>query len=335
MRIGFNPNKDKKIETSEYFHQVIIPVYIPNEDGYFKDSFQILKYCLESLFKTSHANTYFTIVNNGSCEKVVDFLNDLYQKRVIHELIHTTNIGKLNAILKGLTGHFFELITITDADVLFLNGWQKATYKVYDAFPKVGAVSPVPNSKLCKYLTENVIFDNLLNKKVQIKKTKNPEAMLKFAKSIGNPNLYNNTNLNKCLVIENNDITALVGAGHFVATYRGDIFNSFKNRYTNHLMGSGEGFFIDNPVVENGFWRLSTYDNYAYHLGNTLEIWMQEKFKELNNEECSFSIKKLNYFPNNFKFIKHYFFKKLIFNKMIWVFYLRSKGLKKDEALDF
>lgn len=46
MRVGFNPNKDKKVPESSYFHQVVIPVYIPNLDGYFKDSLSILKYCL-------------------------------------------------------------------------------------------------------------------------------------------------------------------------------------------------------------------------------------------------------------------------------------------------
>ena len=78
MRIGFNPNKNKTIDIAEYTHQVIIPVYIPNEEGYFKDSFQILKYCLESLFKTSHSKTFYTIVNNGSSKIVVDYLNELY-----------------------------------------------------------------------------------------------------------------------------------------------------------------------------------------------------------------------------------------------------------------
>ena len=43
MRIGLNPHKDKLQEESDYIHQVIIPVYIPNMDGYFKDVFEILK----------------------------------------------------------------------------------------------------------------------------------------------------------------------------------------------------------------------------------------------------------------------------------------------------
>jgi hypothetical protein len=124
MRIGFNPNKDKIQESSEFFHQVIVPVYIPNQEGYFKDSFAILRYSLQSLFKTCHTKTYFTIVNNGSCDSVVDYLNALHHENKIQELIHTTNIGKLNAILKGITGQQFPIITITDADVLFLNDWQ-------------------------------------------------------------------------------------------------------------------------------------------------------------------------------------------------------------------
>ena len=39
MRIGNNPNKDQRNEQSTYRHQIIIPVYIPNLEGYFKDSY--------------------------------------------------------------------------------------------------------------------------------------------------------------------------------------------------------------------------------------------------------------------------------------------------------
>ena len=46
MRIGFNPHKDMPNEVSSYTHQVVIPVYIPNQEGYFKDSSRILQLCL-------------------------------------------------------------------------------------------------------------------------------------------------------------------------------------------------------------------------------------------------------------------------------------------------
>ncbi len=66
MRIGLNPNKDTVIKPSNYIHQVIIPVFIPNEEGYFKDSLKIFKLCIESLLSTIHNKTFITIVNNGS-----------------------------------------------------------------------------------------------------------------------------------------------------------------------------------------------------------------------------------------------------------------------------
>jgi hypothetical protein len=55
MRQGHNPHKDLIIEESFYNHQVVLPVYIPNQEGYFKDSFKILKLCIESVFKTDSA----------------------------------------------------------------------------------------------------------------------------------------------------------------------------------------------------------------------------------------------------------------------------------------
>ena len=43
MRIGFNPNSNKIININEASHRVIIPIYIPNNEGYFKDSFNVFK----------------------------------------------------------------------------------------------------------------------------------------------------------------------------------------------------------------------------------------------------------------------------------------------------
>ncbi len=39
MRIAFNPHKDRIHEASDHWYQVIVAVYIPNQEGCFKDSF--------------------------------------------------------------------------------------------------------------------------------------------------------------------------------------------------------------------------------------------------------------------------------------------------------
>lgn len=335
MRVGYNPSKDKELPKSDFFHQVIVPIYIPNQEGYFKDSFKIFKLSLESLFITCHSKTYFTIVNNGSCVDVVEYLNSLQQQLKIHEVIHTTPIGKLNAILKGLMGHNFDLITIADADVLFLNNWQKDTYDIFEAFPKAGAVSPVPSSKVLKQFTGNVIFENLFSSKLKFTRTKDRESLQMFAKSIGNTDFYNKVHLNKNLTISTDTIGAVVGAGHFVATYRGSIFEKMK-KHSKFKMGSSLKFFLDKPVEDKGYWRLSTTENNAYHMGNVFEEWMYEIFSTI--EEITKEIKS----PNNLlnkptiylrPFAKFFF--KIISQKVMWKIFLRSKGLTKEEANDY
>jgi hypothetical protein len=80
MRIGLNPHKDQPITDVAYLHQVIMPVYIPHFEGYFEKSFDVLKLSLKSLFQTVHDKTSITIVNNGSCEAIASYLNQLFKK---------------------------------------------------------------------------------------------------------------------------------------------------------------------------------------------------------------------------------------------------------------
>lgn len=339
MRVGFNPNKDKVLPKSEFTHQVIVPVYIPHQKDYFKDSFQILRFCLESLITTSHSKTYITVVNNGSCAEVILYLNQLHQEGKIQEVIHTTAIGKLNAILKGLTGHQFPLITITDADVLFLNHWQKATYEVFEAFPKTGLVCTTPSSKSFNDKTFNILTERLFSKSLAFSKVKNPVAFEAFATSIGNPNFYKSVHFEKYLTLTNHKVSAVVGAGHFVATYRGDIFSDLGVTATPFsLGGTSEAKILDLPVIRKGYWRLSTDDNYTYHLGNVQETWMQETFNALKKQDKQFDFvlhKPLKQ-PSSFLFwLKNILPEKLFYRKAIRRFFLKYKGLTSEQVVNY
>ncbi|TRX41249.1 glycosyltransferase [Flavobacterium restrictum] len=339
MREGYNPNKDKNIHKTDCFHQVIIPVYIPNQEGYFKDSFKILDYCLQSLFKTSHQHTYFTIVNNGSCTEVITYLDTLLQQKKIHELIHTTNIGKLNAVLKGIVGQRFQLVTITDADVLFLNNWQKKTYEVFEAFPKAGAVCPTPSSKSFNDKTYNILFEKLFSKNLYFTDVLDQDALRAFAHSIGNDNFYKKAHLQKYLVVANGKVKAVVGAGHFVTTYRFEVFKKITVTYSEFALGGlSENLLLDNPVVKNGLWRLSTQANCAYHLGNVLESWMSEVMDTI---EYDLKMPLFN-FPKEIKsenkcflWIKNDLFAIIFYRKAIRRWFLQYKGLSKNEANDY
>lgn len=339
MRIGYNPNKDKELSAPDFIHQVIIPVYIPNHEGYFKDSLEILNYCLQSLFKSSHKKTFFTIINNGSDEKVVHYLNGLLANNSIHELIHTVNIGKLNAILKGISGQKFQLVTVTDADVLFLTNWQSETYKIFQKFPKAGVVCPTPSSKSFNDKTFNVLSELFFSKKLKFTDVKNPDGLISFAKSIGNPNFYNESHLQKILVVEQDGLNAVVGAGHFVATYRHDVFKNVGITYTNYVLGGDSEYkILDLPSIKKGLWRLSTYDNYAFHLGNVSEPWMQNTLNDLkfNDEvfDINFNFKSIKVTNIEFWF-KNTIFPKLIYRKKLRRLFLRYKGLTKQQAINY
>jgi hypothetical protein len=338
MRVGFNPHKDKIHTESEYRHQIIIPVYIPNQEGYFKDSFKILELCLDSLFKTIHKNTYITIVNNGSGIEVVDYLNHLFQENKIQEVIHTTNIGKLNAVLKGISGNNFPLITVSDSDVLFLSGWQEASHAVFDAFPKTGAVCPTPSSRSLRTYTANVYWDLFFSNQLKCTPVVNPDALKRFGFSIGNANFYNATQLRTFLTISKGDVKAVVGAGHFVTTYRAEVFENPENRFSKHKMGgNSEGQFLDIPVVKKGFWRVSTADNYAYHMGNVVEDWMCDVVSQLtqNEKENVFGLKHIHPSSKLAYFVKSKLFAKFILNKKIMKYFLVYKGMRKEDVANY
>ncbi|WP_026714569.1 glycosyltransferase family protein [Flavobacterium daejeonense] len=334
MRVGFNPNKNKQLESNDFYHQVIIPVYIPNQEGYFKDSFTILQLCLESLFKTVHDKTFITIVNNGSCFEVSNYLGELYQSRKIQELINTKNIGRINAILKAVAGHNFTVVTASDADVLFLEKWQEAAYEVFKHFPKTGAVCTTPSSKSYKTYTANIFFDCFFFKRLRFTAVQNSTALRAFAHSIENPLFYNEVHLANYLTISSNDFKAVVGAGHFVITYKASLFYSLPEKSTEYVLGGNSNYLLDTMVIKKGFWRLSTADNYTYHMGNVAEAWMFEEVTKLKQavKTIDFQLKER---PSETKwgyYIKSKIFGKFILNKKIMKCFLRWKGLSKREA---
>ncbi|MBF7090623.1 glycosyltransferase family 2 protein [Flavobacterium sp. ALJ2] len=328
MRVGYNPFKDQKNDESKYIHQIIIPVYIPNQRDYFKDSFAILKLCLDSLFATIHKRTFITIVNNGSDTIIGDYLISLLNKDKIQELIHTENIGKLNSILKGLAGNNIELVTISDYDVMFLPQWQVETVKVFTHIPNAGVVGIVPQFKMYEHYCWNVIFDNFFNKKLKFIPVKNSEALIRFYDSLGWDRNYNQDHLQYVLGLELNlDLKVLIGSGHFVSTYKKDMFEELVS-YIGFKMGGNSEGYLDQLLLKKNYWRLTTYDNYAYHMGNTFEDWMTVPFVERKmNEDLETNFSKNKKISNILYFIKNKLFRKLISIKWIVRLFLKWKKL--------
>lgn len=336
MRIGFNPAKENKEIRIENYHRVIVPVYIPNFEGYFANLFEVFKLCIDSLLLTSHHKTRITIYNNNCHPDVKAYIDQKYHENVlIDQVFHSKeNLGKINAILAAAKGNLEPLITITDADVLFKNGWQEAVEKTFVNFPEAGMVSPVPSSKALTLFTSNNWYYGLFKGKLAFEKVEDPEEMHKFDLSLGNKELmYKPIHLEKYLVITNkkNNAKAVMGCGHFVATLKREVFDKGSNCPAFiKIVGGVENKFIDQPNEDLGFLRLATKENFAFHMGNSIEDWMEDNLNKLvknfNNGIDYTEIK-----DSKIKGFKRYIGKvilMLIRRKLIRNFILKRLGLK-------
>lgn len=336
MRIGINPEKEQNVIEVESYHRVIIPVYVPNlTEPYFKDGLSILKLCLESLLKTIHEKTRISIIDNGCCNSVSEYLEELYATNPLIDqlLCSKINLGKVNALYSAIKSNLEPIISIADADVMFLPNWQQEVENTFVAFPECGMVSPVPSSIAYrgKFLN-STIFYAFFKGKLKFEKVKNPEGLVKFEESVGRK-MYSQNHLENYLVLSNKKGKAVLGCGHFMATFRVEVFeNAPKEICKFKIVGGSENLYLDEPNDKSGFLRLSTINNYGYHLGNTFEPWMEQEMNEINQTSNIYStiealpkVKPISLIGYNIGKLLHvFFFKK--FKRSFFAF----KGMKQD-----
>lgn len=327
MRIGWNPQKsERKVELTTH-HRIVVVVYLPNEDGFYENSFEVFKTCLNSLVATINSFAAITVVNNGSHKKVSDFLNLYLNEKKIDTLIsHNTNIGKIDALIGAARGSREKYITLTDADILFTTGWQENVEEIFSSFSKVGSVSPIPVREGLYFGTSSVLKQILL-RKIKFKTMPIPENFNAYNKYLESINWDLETKEDcKWNVVESNGCKANIGSGHQVLTIDRDIL--FELTPTNPSLtlvgGSSENDYVDFPIDKANKLRLATYNNYAYHMGNQLENWMtnlenDNKKLELNDKK-NLNIKSFD-LRNNWIFNKYFGLKKRIIKKTFKVLY--------------
>ena len=77
-------------------------------------------------------------------------------------------------------------------------------------------------------------------------------------------------------VIEQEGLKAIVGSSHQVLTINRDILFTTTPSHPSLMLlgGESEHNYVDMPIDKSGKLRLSTYNNYAFHIGNVIESWM-------------------------------------------------------------
>ncbi len=137
-----NPGRGKMSDYIPARVTAAILTYVPNDVGYFKDRFDVMRVCLESILKNTQEPFDLMVFDNGSSAKVVDYLSKQRDVGNIDLLmLSSKNIGKISALQIMFKAAPGEIIAYCDDDVFFLPGWLKRHLEVIDTYPDVGVVT--------------------------------------------------------------------------------------------------------------------------------------------------------------------------------------------------
>lgn len=277
MREGVNPEKFKGEKNKLKQHRVLVVFHIPNlHEEYYKDSLRVLDICLHSLVSTVNFDiTNITLINNNSIEEVDAVVNKYLWKNQIDKYIkYSENRGKVYAVINEVRGVFEEFVTISDSDVLFFSGWEKNVFEIFKNYPKAGVVSPLPSQFSSFTSNASVFCDHLFTGSIRYGKIVEDEDTDLYLRGVNNVALINKKgkyNWKEKQYYLNRKIKAIVGANHFVATYRSTVFKR-ESRFPEIKFENGyEKEFIDVLADKKGLYRLSTIKTFAYHIGNKID----------------------------------------------------------------
>ena len=290
MRIGQNPGKENSALEMTTYHRIIIPVYIPNFEGYFQDAEKIFNICITSLLKSLHSGCAISVINNACCDTITAKLRLLKDEGKIDRLIDANkNKGKIDPLISEMRSSYEPLITVADADVLFKSNWLIQVEKLFKAIPECGMVGHLPDPKKFKGFNATTLLSTLGKAKHEMVDYK--DELVRFAQSIGEPEeSYVETEIK---VFEKNGVKSVIGAHHFSTTLRKEYLEMVPGHPSlKKITGNSESHYIDKPVDKIGFLRLSTRYPVVYHMGNVFESWMDSELnnqKEMDTNEFEFS----------------------------------------------
>ena len=145
MRKGQNPAKFVKDVARPERITVALLNYIPFLSGFYAETLDVLKVCMELMRKDAGLPFDLMVFDNGSCAEVRDFLiKEKEEGRIQYLILAEKNMGKGGAWNTMLAGAPGEIIAYTDSDVLFSPKWLSRSVEILETFPNVGMVTARP-----------------------------------------------------------------------------------------------------------------------------------------------------------------------------------------------
>ncbi len=271
MRVGQNPAKFVEGVAQPAKITAAVVTYIPFIGGYYAESLDVLKLCLESL--RAHADMEFDLLvfDNASCPEAREFLLTSQRDGNIQYLILSEqNVGKAgawNVIFGAAPG---EYVAYADSDVYFFPDWLSPQIEVLETFPNAGMVTGMPLLTPAEYSTATLAWVER-QQGVQLDRGRfiSWEDFWRHAGSLGDePKARAFYEANESARLSYSGKSYYVGAGHFQFVARKPVLQSVLPLPSNRPMG--EVRVLDEKINAQGLLRLCTPEWHIQHVGNSV-----------------------------------------------------------------
>lgn len=275
MRKGQNPAKFVKEVAKPERITVALLNYIPFLSGFYAETLDVLKVSLESMRKDAGLPFDLMIFDNGSCAEVREYLvNEKEAGRVQYLILSEKNVGKggaWNVMLAGAPG---EIISYTDADVLFYPNWLSRSVEILETFPNVGMVTARPFRTPENFLQKSIAW---AKEHAELKQGDilPYEWFYEFSTTLG----FSDDELKKIYsettdyYVTYKNISAYLGASHWQFTTYKSVIQKFLPFDMDKPMGQVRQ--LDERMDAAGYLRLMPTQRFAQNMSNTLPAKLQ------------------------------------------------------------
>jgi glycosyltransferase involved in cell wall biosynthesis len=269
-RFGQNPAKSMLDVARPAEVTVAVVVYIPFKGGYYAESLDVLKLCLESIAANTQYPHDLMVFDNASCAEVREYLLETHQAGKIQYLVFSEqNVGKAGAwnyVFGAAPGKY---VAYADSDVYHYPGWLQPQIEILEQLPQAGMVTGLPMLTPEEYSSATVAWAEG-NPDVTLERGRFLpwEDFWRHAVSLGGDEerarQFYEANQDICVVYQGERY--YVGASHFQFVGRKQIFQSVLPIPSQRPMGQVR--LLDEAINANGYLRLCTSEWYNQHMGN-------------------------------------------------------------------
>lgn len=282
MRVGQNPAKSIEHVPQPEKVTVAVVSYIPFLSGYYASSLDVLKACLDSIRKNTGEAFDVLVFDNASCSEVRDYLTgEQNQGRIQYLVLSDKNIGKggaWNFIFAAAPGDY---IAYSDSDVYFKPGWLSHSLELLSTFPNVGMITGRPMRTPERHYTTTLDWANH-TPGVSLEKGRFQtwEMYKEHNDSLGvsveqTKEWFESS---RDVRITYQGLSAYVGAAHFQFVGPKSVLKSMVPLQMDRPMGQVRS--LDEKLNQAGYLRLSTCQPLVRHLGNRLDLKLEDRVSD-------------------------------------------------------